>query len=320
MCLPLAHQGGTLNVNHKGQTVAFDWGTSSDEKSEPPSIKWAAFYGDCEHEVLEVTEGHRLTLTYNLYVVRGNGSLGGNAPALDPTTLPLYNTVKDLVQSPGLWDEGGHIGYFCSHAYPHTATTKLIFMAPDNLKGADMAMYSIFRSLGLSVSFRPAFDEMIYPGEDHLHESDPEDAGEAMVLGRDGALKREVNFEEKFDEWIGRKESHWAQGRRRQWQEPIMKRIPSYVGYNDVHWVNKPGYKEVQLSYLAVSLRSRNCIQCADQMISTATSPPSNGRTLAWSWLLGLGSPRRLQSKLKPKTTPNMPAPAVIGRGNRVSC
>ena len=27
-------------------------------------IKWAAFYSDVEHEILPVTEGHRVTLTY----------------------------------------------------------------------------------------------------------------------------------------------------------------------------------------------------------------------------------------------------------------
>ena len=72
----------------------------------PPSISWAAFYSDCEHEVLEVTEGHRLTLTYNLYCGRGNGQLGGNCPILDPTHLPLYKTVFDLLHDAEGWKEG----------------------------------------------------------------------------------------------------------------------------------------------------------------------------------------------------------------------
>ena len=48
--------GGTLRVKHFGQTVNFDWASL-----KPNSIQWAAFYGDCEHEVLEVTSGHRVT-------------------------------------------------------------------------------------------------------------------------------------------------------------------------------------------------------------------------------------------------------------------
>lgn len=36
------------------------------------------FYSDCEYEVLEVTQGYRLTLAYKLYYVCDNGQLGGN--------------------------------------------------------------------------------------------------------------------------------------------------------------------------------------------------------------------------------------------------
>ncbi|KAK4695497.1 hypothetical protein P7C71_g2267, partial [Lecanoromycetidae sp. Uapishka_2] len=41
----------------------YDW---SNEDADV--ISWAAFYSDCEHEVQEVESGHRITLTYNLYV------------------------------------------------------------------------------------------------------------------------------------------------------------------------------------------------------------------------------------------------------------
>lgn len=54
--------GGTLRVRHRGQTMDFAWASTS-----PKNLQWAAFYGDCEHEVLEVTRGHRITLTYNLH-------------------------------------------------------------------------------------------------------------------------------------------------------------------------------------------------------------------------------------------------------------
>jgi hypothetical protein len=39
------------------------------------SLQWAAFYSDSEHEVLPVTDGYRITLTYNLRAVgHSNGS------------------------------------------------------------------------------------------------------------------------------------------------------------------------------------------------------------------------------------------------------
>lgn len=266
VCLPLSHRGGALEVRHKGKTVAFDWGTLESD-SEKSTIKWAAFYSDCEHEVLEVTEGHRLTLTYNLHVVRGNGFLGGYSPALDPATLPLYKTIRDLVQDATLWKEGGHIGYHCSHIYPHTSTTKIHFMVPDNLKGADMAIHSIFCSLGLRVSFRPAVE-----AGDMGHEpfdSDTEDLGdgyragtEPASLGADGKLNWEEWFGgeegtgDDFDMWTGKRvekpksddDTGYRYGYRRD-----LERVPSYLRYKDVHWVNEFGHKETQVTYLAVS-------------------------------------------------------------------
>ena len=48
-------------VRHNGREVKFDW------SGEHNTVQWAAFYSDCEHEVLPVTSGYRVTLTYNLY-------------------------------------------------------------------------------------------------------------------------------------------------------------------------------------------------------------------------------------------------------------
>jgi hypothetical protein len=90
--LPSAHHGGQLTVSNAGaagQNVVFDcWSTEDD--TAPAEIKRAAFYSDCEHEVHEVTSGHRITLTYNLFLTRGVGHLAGASPALDSTQLPLY--------------------------------------------------------------------------------------------------------------------------------------------------------------------------------------------------------------------------------------
>lgn len=256
VCLPLSHKGGALEVRHQDRTVAFDWGTG-DSDLEKPSIKWAAFYSDCEHEVLEVTEGHRLTLTYNLYVVRGNGFLGGYSPALDPATFPLYKTISSLVQDASLWKDGGHIGYYCSHIYPHTSNTKLQFMAPDNLKGADMAMYSMFCSLGLGVSFRSAVDwssEIDYSP----YNSDTEEPGNGSritkptVLGAGGKLG--------WVKWYGMEEgpasdcAEWSGKRVRKGDSDYeFERVPSYLRYEDVHWVNDVGHTECQATWLAVS-------------------------------------------------------------------
>lgn len=72
VCLPYRHHGGELRIAHGSaacnQSITYNW---SDQDAE---IKWAAFYSDCQHEVKEVTAGHGITLTYNLYA---HEQLGG---------------------------------------------------------------------------------------------------------------------------------------------------------------------------------------------------------------------------------------------------
>ena len=60
VCLPSEFTGGALVTRHQGHEVTFDWSSST-------TTHWAAFFSDVEHEVLPVTSGHRITLTYNLY-------------------------------------------------------------------------------------------------------------------------------------------------------------------------------------------------------------------------------------------------------------
>lgn len=105
--LPCAHQGGQLVVHNTGagdQKLAFDWSTTNG--GAPGDIKWAAFYSDCEHEVREVTSGHRVTLTYNLYLTRGLGHLAGVSSALDSTQLPLYQSLEGALENPGFFRRG----------------------------------------------------------------------------------------------------------------------------------------------------------------------------------------------------------------------
>jgi hypothetical protein len=56
-----ASTGGELIVRHKGREVRLDL-----RPEEPSEVRFAAFYADCVHELTPVTQGHRLTLVYNL--------------------------------------------------------------------------------------------------------------------------------------------------------------------------------------------------------------------------------------------------------------
>ncbi|KAI8931577.1 hypothetical protein NX059_011231 [Plenodomus lindquistii] len=151
ICLPCAHEGGQLVVRHRGQSMLFDWtGNSRD-------IQWAAFYSDCEHEVLEVTSGHRVTLTYNLYARCGLGEVGYTVSDRLVRQLPLYTEIKAALSNPLFMTEGGLLGKYCSHAYAH-GTEEGVSALPRVLKGTDMVIFGVLRSLGMAAFVRPILD------------------------------------------------------------------------------------------------------------------------------------------------------------------
>ena len=103
VCLPYPHEGGTLRVKHLGKKTDFAWG-----ECNPQAISWAAFFGDCEHEVMEVTKGHRVTLTYNLY---RTSTANLATPVADPERLPLYGKVKELLENGAFLPGGERIDF-----------------------------------------------------------------------------------------------------------------------------------------------------------------------------------------------------------------
>lgn len=51
------------------------------------------------------------------------------------------------------------MGFFCSHAYPH-ASDEAPMLLPRALKGSDLVLYSVFKSLGIQIDVLPvAFDD-----------------------------------------------------------------------------------------------------------------------------------------------------------------
>ncbi|KAL3419488.1 oxidoreductase [Phlyctema vagabunda] len=152
VCLPMSHSGGELRVCHRGHEMFFDW-----SGKDTSSIKWAAFYSDCEHEVLRVNTGHRVTLTYNLYVSEQVGGLLQRFPTADPSLYPLYAKVKNLLKDESFESGGATMAFFCAHQYAHTRSQS-IELLPFALKGIDVAVFSVFKALGLMPSIRPILD------------------------------------------------------------------------------------------------------------------------------------------------------------------
>lgn len=61
----------------------------------------------------------------------------------------MYGIIDALV--------GGVIGFYCAHLYAHNTEGADVLM-PYALKGIDMALFSTFQSLGLSVKACPVMD------------------------------------------------------------------------------------------------------------------------------------------------------------------
>lgn len=97
VCLPSIYEGGQLVVRHQGREQVFDWSG----KKGNETIQWAAFFSDCEHEVLEVTSGHRVTITYNLY-----STCKANTAVLDPEQVELYTHLQKLLSKPAFCKDG----------------------------------------------------------------------------------------------------------------------------------------------------------------------------------------------------------------------
>jgi hypothetical protein len=72
--LPSDSQGGALVVSDGGTRVTY--------RSSKTSLTFVGFYADCRHEVLPITSGYRVVLTYNLLL--GGDTTGSVAARVDP--------------------------------------------------------------------------------------------------------------------------------------------------------------------------------------------------------------------------------------------
>ncbi len=120
--LPSLYKGGQLIVRHDGKTVTSDF--SSTDSSNTFGTFFTAFYCDCEHEVLKVTEGYRVCLVYNLISHRSE------IPTA-PRRQALENELITLIEN---WQHCGKLVYALKHKY---SESNLSF---DQLKSTDRAI------------------------------------------------------------------------------------------------------------------------------------------------------------------------------------
>ena len=145
ICLPTQFSGGALVTRYGGQEVVFDWSSLSDD---PLSVVcWAAFFSNVEHEILPVTSGHHLTLTYNLYTTQE--MLHSVSPH-----GPLCDCFQRAISTPHFMRDGGCLIFHCEHLYAFGMLNEKEQL-PRVLKGADYLIFSTAKMLNLRVTVKP---------------------------------------------------------------------------------------------------------------------------------------------------------------------
>ncbi len=168
LAFPAPHEGGALVLCHGGDETAFDSGAMLKDAKKEPSIAYVAFFSDVEHEVLPVTAGHRVTLTYNLYFRELPSQ------ARDPTqrkkiyrTLPptanafLVAFQQQVLADPMFLPNGGVLGFGLSHEYPVPEEQKDLNFLKDRLKGRDALVMKACHNFSLPVKQRDDVDAKI---------------------------------------------------------------------------------------------------------------------------------------------------------------
>ena len=85
-------------IRHNETEVTHDWSGDSQ------NIQWAAFYSDCEHEVLPVLSGYRVTITYNLYYIKDPLQTRPQVVR----SLPLYQMFSDFLKNKDFLPNGNN--------------------------------------------------------------------------------------------------------------------------------------------------------------------------------------------------------------------
>jgi hypothetical protein len=158
---PTAHSGGVLRFTQNEKNWSLDSG--SDLAGKGPSIAYAVFFGDVDHEVLPVTSGCRVTVTYNLYhePSNNNGKKRGerripSVPAHLSASLrddehKLVKMLESLLDDPEFLPEGGMMGFGLNYQYAVDREYGRIDDVLGRLKGVDAALFRACDELGLLI-------------------------------------------------------------------------------------------------------------------------------------------------------------------------
>ncbi|KAG5636142.1 hypothetical protein H0H81_008998 [Sphagnurus paluster] len=168
---PTPHDGGALKLSHDRAEWTFD--SAALTRDEPtPSIVYIAFYSDVDHEVALVTSGHRVTLTYNLFLDPIPGKIvPSSVVPVAPDDSLLRDALKVALDDPSFLPDGCYLGFGLSFKYPISQVEEESSTDTQVLKGSDAMIFRVLKDLSLSPSLNAIYDISSY-GEDIMVPSD----------------------------------------------------------------------------------------------------------------------------------------------------
>ena len=133
--LPSSYAGGELMVGHNEEWKAY--------RGSKTALSLVAFYADCRHEVLRVTSGYRITLTYNL-LLHGDASRpegdDGTVAELADLLREHFSTPVPRYYSGPATDPPNRLVYLLDHQYtPRGLNWR-------RLKGSDASRVALLRA------------------------------------------------------------------------------------------------------------------------------------------------------------------------------
>ena len=160
LVFPTPHEGGALVLRHEGKEWTFDAAQllSATAQCDLKRVAYIAFFSDVEHEVLPVTSGHRVTITYNLYWAPPPAvAFPEELSVLYPqhsNTSSVAEALAALLADATFLPEGGTLGFGLRHAYPFEKRWTDDMPNPLDklrgwLKGSDAALFRGLQALSL---------------------------------------------------------------------------------------------------------------------------------------------------------------------------
>ncbi|KAJ7186428.1 hypothetical protein C8R46DRAFT_1272968 [Mycena filopes] len=181
---PTAHNGGALSLEHGGTTWTFD-SVAELAAARGPALAYVAFYSDVTHAVQTVHSGHRVTLTYNLFLLDHTARRAPANRIIPAPEQTLEASLRALLADPLFMPQGGLLAYGLAHQYPMPAPPEVQYVegrpqVPPSrlgpilnmLKGGDARVRTVSERVGLPTRVKILYDSgatrFYAPGKDVL--------------------------------------------------------------------------------------------------------------------------------------------------------